>query len=111
MQSRDLCRKLTKGFLDRLYRHARESGQVSRTPTISPPLLRGRQRGGGFRLALAVASLAGMTAELFNGFRTPEKTLIGPPMKTFRGDNVGINFHTCFLSGFIRRLYSAYGVR
>jgi hypothetical protein len=39
-----------------------------------------------------------MTAELFNGFRNPEKALTGPPMKTFGDDNVGINFHGCFLS-------------
>jgi len=57
MQSRVLSRKFTKGFLDRLYRHARESRhpEVFEIP--------------GFRLALAVASLAGMTVELFNGFR------------------------------------------
>jgi hypothetical protein len=39
----------------------------------------------------------------------PERALTGPQMKTFGDDNVGINFHTCFLSGFISRLYSAYG--
>jgi hypothetical protein len=46
-----------KEFGDHHYRHARESGhpEVFEIP--------------GFRLALAIASLAGMTSELFNGFR------------------------------------------
>ena len=35
MQSSVLSRKFTKGFFDRLYRHARESGHKSLTPTVS----------------------------------------------------------------------------
>ncbi len=77
MQSSVLSRKFTKGFLDRLYRHARESGH---TEAFEIPEL---------RLALAVASLAGMTAELFNGFRNPEKALTEPSMKTLGGDTLG----------------------
>jgi hypothetical protein len=73
MQSKVLSRKPAKGFLDRLYRHARESGHPE---GFEIP---------GFRLALAVASLAGMTVELFNGFWNPERALTGLPMKTFRG--------------------------
>ena len=51
MQSRVLSRKLTKGFLDRLYRHARDSGhpEVFEIP--------------GFQLGLAIASLAGMAVD------------------------------------------------
>ena len=52
MQSKVLSRKLTKGFLDRLYRHARESGQPE---DFEIP---------GFRLALTVASLAGMAVDI-----------------------------------------------
>jgi hypothetical protein len=45
-----------KEFGDHHYRHARESGhpEIFEFP--------------GFRLALAIASSAGMTSELFNGF-------------------------------------------
>src|SRR5262245_42038988 len=57
----------------------------SRTPTVSPPLLRGRRRGGRFRLALpeadqpkaeAIASLAGMTCEHFLNLRAATLILL-----------------------------------
>jgi mono/diheme cytochrome c family protein len=48
----------------------------SRTPTVSPPLLRGRRRGGRFRLALAIASLAGMTCEYLSNLRATTLILV-----------------------------------